>query len=215
MTRPDTHPARERMLAAGRHLPGVWDAIAAQRAESPPTHPCMYVSDGQVAEAVLQAGHDTLGAAWVKSLAGRSPLDIARLVQPYTMYAAWRMTQGIYRIDPTLYADLVDTEIAGDLPSDVLMHLPEWCIYIETPGLQLAGVAGGTYTARGAWCRTHIDSTGPVLVIAMDVPEADTIECQHVVRIAVADLLQATRRAATKAAYAAGKAPPHARADDS
>ena len=31
--------------------------------------------------------------------------------------AAWRMTQGIYRIDPTLYAALSETPIAGDIPA--------------------------------------------------------------------------------------------------
>jgi hypothetical protein len=53
--------------------------------------------------------------------------------------AAWRVTQGIYRFDPDVYAEVIDTPITGDLPHDVLFNLPEWCIYIETPGLEFLG----------------------------------------------------------------------------
>ncbi|QQR69097.1 MAG: hypothetical protein IPI58_09815 [Alphaproteobacteria bacterium] len=53
--------------------------------------------------------------------------------------AAWRPTQGIYRYDPALYAALADTSISGDLPCDILYHLPEWCVYIDTPGQQAYG----------------------------------------------------------------------------
>jgi hypothetical protein len=48
--------------------------------------------------------------------------------------SAWRATQGIYRIDADLLDALCDTPIEGDLPADLLTHLPEWCVYVETPG---------------------------------------------------------------------------------
>lgn len=48
---------------------------------------------------------------------------------------AWRITQGIYRFDPDLYAALITTPLTGDLPDDLLHRLPEWCVYVETPGL--------------------------------------------------------------------------------
>lgn len=50
-----------------------------------------------------------------------------------TGLAAWRMTQGIYRIDPSLYGSLIDTPVTGDLPTDAIFQLPEWCVYVETP----------------------------------------------------------------------------------
>lgn len=67
--------------------------------------------------------------------------DAARLAA----LAAWRMTQGIYRFDPAVYDAVHDTPISGDIPHEVLYRLPEWCVYIETPGLSagdapLAGV---------------------------------------------------------------------------
>ena len=50
---------------------------------------------------------------------------------------AWRATQGIYRFDSTLYEALLATPIDGDLPVEVLHHLPGWCVYIETPGYKV------------------------------------------------------------------------------
>ena len=47
--------------------------------------------------------------------------------------AAWRVTQGIYRFDPTTYDALWKTPVTGDIPTEVLFHLPEWCVYIPTP----------------------------------------------------------------------------------
>lgn len=52
--------------------------------------------------------------------------------------AAWRMTKGIYRFDKTVMDSLIETKIDGELPVDVLFKLPEWCIYIETPGMNYA-----------------------------------------------------------------------------
>lgn len=49
--------------------------------------------------------------------------------------AAWRVTQGIYRIDPTVYDALCATPVTGELPVELLRHLPEWCVYLETPGM--------------------------------------------------------------------------------
>jgi hypothetical protein len=38
-------------------------------------------------------------------------------------------------IDSDVYAEVIKTPISGDLPYDILFNLPEWCVYIETPGL--------------------------------------------------------------------------------
>lgn len=51
--------------------------------------------------------------------------------------AAWRVTQGIYRFDPDVYDEVVNTPLSGDLPHDILFGLPEWCIYVETPGMNI------------------------------------------------------------------------------
>ena len=55
--------------------------------------------------------------------------DIGRLAA----VGIWRYSQGVYRFDPDVYAALWETRISGDLPAEVLLRLPEWCLYIETP----------------------------------------------------------------------------------
>jgi hypothetical protein len=53
--------------------------------------------------------------------------------------AAWRGTQGIYRFDPTTFDALWETPVTGDIPTEVLFHLPEWCVYIPTPDRRWRG----------------------------------------------------------------------------
>jgi hypothetical protein len=45
--------------------------------------------------------------------------------------AAWRLSQGIYRFDPEIYEEVASTPLARELPSDLLLRLPEWCVYVE------------------------------------------------------------------------------------
>lgn len=48
---------------------------------------------------------------------------------------AWRPTQGIYQFHPEVYQAVLDTPLSGDLPVDLFYALPEWCVYISTPGM--------------------------------------------------------------------------------
>lgn len=66
--------------------------------------------------------------------------DHAGDVSAITALATWRISQGIYRFDETLFESLINTEINGDLPTDVLQRLPEWCVYIDTPDTVWHGV---------------------------------------------------------------------------
>ena len=47
----------------------------------------------------------------------------------------WRSSKGIYRYAPEIYEALVSQPLTGNLPWQSLYHLPEWAVYIETPGL--------------------------------------------------------------------------------
>lgn len=83
-------------------------------------------------------------AAWYSIVSAAA--DVSRLslnlVQGVARLAAigtWRVTQGIYRFDPDLLAALWETPITGDLPVDILHRLPEWCVYVETPGREWIG----------------------------------------------------------------------------
>lgn len=44
--------------------------------------------------------------------------------------ANWRMGQGVYAFDETLFAALWETPLTGELPTELLYHLPEYCCYV-------------------------------------------------------------------------------------
>lgn len=80
-------------------------------------------------------------SAWLAVVEGRhgemTPQNAPALITDATALAAlaaWRYTQGVYRFNPAVYSALLQTPPAGDLPCDVLLRLPEWCVYVETPG---------------------------------------------------------------------------------
>jgi len=156
---PRLHRARERLDELGRRLPDLWPAVEAQRLADPPSVD-VYVSGEQAARALavaaLQQGR---GAIDLIQRAGPSaPVSVALL-------ARWRMTQGVYRVDPALYPALAKTELHGDIPADVLRRLPEWCIYLETPDLQ----RGNGMRVYGAWASLEHAATGAwLLSIAID-----------------------------------------------
>jgi hypothetical protein len=99
---------------------------------------------------------------------------LASFLSTGTMLATWRITQGIYRFDKTLYPHLIDTDV-GKIPVDVLCHLPEWCVYLETPGLMMPD-KHGPLPMHGAWVRIETkeqDSGKMVLAIMPDVDRVD------------------------------------------
>lgn len=51
--------------------------------------------------------------------------------------ATWQYSKGVYQIDPDLMKALTDSPITGDLPSDILHRIPEWCIYVETLAINI------------------------------------------------------------------------------
>lgn len=52
--------------------------------------------------------------------------------------ALWGKTQGIYRFDQDIYQELTESPLDGDIPAQLLRQMPEWCIFVETPGLSLS-----------------------------------------------------------------------------
>jgi hypothetical protein len=85
-------------------------------------------------------------------------------------FAAWRVTQGVFRYDPTLATALVQTPLTGDLPIAALTHLPHWCTYIETPGRTMPLVDGGSTALYGyfAWIDWLATEEPAKLMLGMD-----------------------------------------------
>jgi len=48
--------------------------------------------------------------------------------------AGWRVTQGVYTFDPDLFDCVWHTPLDTQIPGEALLRLPEWCVYIMTPG---------------------------------------------------------------------------------
>jgi hypothetical protein len=138
------HRARDQLVQAGRDYPGAWGQAEGFRA-------------------ARGAGFDwpdwcylpLAGAYAIVSGGGSNRVPLARMgdVARIGALATWRMTQGIYRFDPSVFAAVIDTPVTGDLPVDALMRLPEWCVYVETSGLQ-------AYASElhGFWAHLESDS---------------------------------------------------------
>ena len=78
-------------------------------------------------------------AGWLaiaQRILGRSasPANAILAASSLAAMGAWRVGQGVYRFDPDLYAALVETPVRGALP-EALTRLPEWGVYVETPGM--------------------------------------------------------------------------------
>ena len=67
------------------------------------------------------------------SVDGRLELDLVNEVGVVNSLAAWRYTQGVYRFDPDVFAAVTATKVTGELPGDILLQMPEWSLYVETP----------------------------------------------------------------------------------
>lgn len=121
---------RNHLNAAGALYPGAWKAVdefRASRGKELPNWPDWCYLPLAAAYAVVSGGG-----------ANRVPPHLVGDVGRLGAFMAWRLTQGIYRFDPAVYAEIVKTPVEGDVPRDVLFRLPEWCVYIETPGMRFA-----------------------------------------------------------------------------
>lgn len=137
-----SHRARDHLLALGGRYPQAW-AIAEQCRDGADWPAWCYLP--MPGWAVVQAE----GVGRHASEMARDPLAVLD-VGLLAALGAWRMTQGIYRYDPDVYAAVATTPMGGELPAEVLTRMPEWCIYVETPGQAYRGRA-----VVGAW--VHLD----------------------------------------------------------
>jgi hypothetical protein len=146
---PRRHRAQERLTAWQRAQPWraeYWravDKVRATHAHEWPRHTFVPLREaGQI-----------VATAWRKRDRHTTPSAIAEETCALAGFASWRVTQGIFRFDPTLSAALVDTPLTGDLPVSALTHLPHWCVYVETPGRTMPLVSGNATALHGyyAW----------------------------------------------------------------
>jgi len=125
----NTRRPRQALEDISRKYPGLWKKIDAARAlrakKLKPWPEVCFIPASIINDIFYQ--NDLLYC--VPTAENDTSFEIARL----SALAAWRVTQGIYRFDDDIYEAVRNTPIEGDFPWKVLCHIPEWCIYIETP----------------------------------------------------------------------------------
>lgn len=136
----------EHLSAASRLYPNAWknvEKFRLGRGRDLPKWPgwCFLPMAGWYAIVCEDAGTSTVPPTQVP--------DIGRLAA----IGAWRYSQGIYRFDIDVFKSLWATSITGDLPSEVLLRLPQWSIYIETPEKYF-----GTDPMYGYFCHLEWDA---------------------------------------------------------
>ncbi|MDO9605004.1 hypothetical protein [Hydrogenophaga sp.] len=121
-----THRAKLLLDDFSKKYPGIWQSVDAFRAQKGlnnfewpdwcfmPNSTCVHIIKGY--DFNLTAIQEIQNALMLSAL------------------SKWRIGQGIYRFDSILYDCLIKTELNGDIPSELLLKIPQWCLYIETPG---------------------------------------------------------------------------------
>lgn len=159
---------REMVSSIGRSCPEVWcmvDQVRATRGKGTiPTWPDWCFLPMAAWQGISKAAIEDMGGVQPDSSHRRDAVKLAAL-------ATWRLTQGVYRFDPTLYKAVEATALDGDIPQDVLFHLPEWCVYIET---QDAKFCGCPLHGFFAFLDYDISSQSTALVLVFDIKTDST-----------------------------------------
>jgi hypothetical protein len=89
----------------------------------------------------------------------------------FVFLSQWRLSQSIYRFDPDLYRILTETPL-DNVPTDVLQALPDWCLYIETPGL-FSPINGEQF--HGFWVKNDWYDNKHTLTFMVDIGEVGDV----------------------------------------
>lgn len=159
------------LQAISREYPGLWKNIDATRARhqkgSRAWPDSCFIPTSQIRNLInrLFISHTN------KNREQKILIETARI----SALAAWRSTQSIYRFDADVYEALLSTPMDSGFPLEALHHLPDWCVYIETPFLLFMGEI-----VYGAWIHIDFDSTTEMnyLCILIDAEVQITIRVQ-------------------------------------
>lgn len=174
----------------GKRYPGIWakiDALRAERSETSILWPDYCFLPYTLARDLVLAEH---GLA-----SGGMPADRSLITDVFVVMflSAWRVTQGIYRFDPTLYDALRGTPIEGELPVDLLHRLPEWCVYLELSSFEIEG-----RSAQGVFAQVTAESDGNSTLRLLFPLEAGPLSYAVVLHGTLAEALQHTNEQTAK-----------------
>jgi len=113
----------------------------------------------------------------------------------------WRYTQGIYRFDEDITKALTDTRLDGKIPTDLLLRLPEWCVYVETPRQEWCGA-----TLYGFWAHVEhdINDARPELRFLLDTEKGLIPQILHIGPWTIDEAISRWAREAEKEAMQMG-----------
>jgi hypothetical protein len=159
--------ARADLAAYGRRFPNVWrdlDKERAQRGKRWENWEAWYFLPFGAVQWVMHgyAEADTR-------------FNIINVTNTLTSLAAWRATQGIYIFDPHIFDALWHTGTDGDIPTEILYRLPEWCVYIPTPCADVLG-----FPLRGFYASLNRGLTVPGRSLNLMLDVAENAKSKHI-----------------------------------
>lgn len=161
------HRAKRRLNAASPSFQWFFLACEKVRKDEKDWESCYFVTaDGVEEQAVIEMSK-TKGFAEFSELPDWQKTNI---FVSGLLWSTWRMTQGIYRFDETIYKSLLATEKQAKIPTQLLKRLPQWCVYIETPGL-FCDFGFGECELHGVWCQLGIHKNKELLMLFADIDE--------------------------------------------
>jgi hypothetical protein len=120
--------------------------------------------------------------AWfaVANAAGWQPTERPVIDVP-TMAAlgAWRHGKGVYRFEPEIFEMVYNTPPLGNIPTDLLLRLPEWSLYVELPP-GAAGYYGYKLNGFFAYLECDLDKNNIMELRLLLNPESGPLGTIHV-----------------------------------
>jgi hypothetical protein len=91
--------------------------------------------------------------------------------------SAWRFGKSLYLFDRTIYDLLITGGMKGNLPSEFLYKLPEWCVYVETPNMSFHNT-----TVYGFFAHLNLDiqTNSHELCLVLDTPDGLCSKYLHI-----------------------------------
>jgi hypothetical protein len=104
---------------------------------------------------------------------GGDPIEQFGLAGLLAATAAWRVGQGVYVFDETVLQDLWGQPINGEIPSEVLLRLPESGMYVAFPEPMIVHDGGEPHTVFGFFAHLDYDpeTQTRALRIVADTPD--------------------------------------------
>lgn len=154
----------QQLLATlNRHYPEAWkqfDMFRSAKGKAIPDWPAWCFCPMKLAYAVVAES-------------GGPSMDELGLAGLLSAAAAWRVSQGIYLFDHTVLQDLWSQSIDGQIPSEVLLRLPGWGMYIAFPKPMTVHEGTEPQTVLGFFAHLDYDpeSRTNTLRIVADTPD--------------------------------------------